>query len=119
MFEGDREREKGACFCFLCEIMHPSNLPAAAHEKQEANGQKSPGNGEHGSNKIVLSCSFLPFSKSCLLGQAGRSGRQADWIYVEQLKHRNINTEKKKPQKTLAPEERFMSKHSALSPVQT
>lgn len=33
MFEGDREREKEPVF-FLCEIMHPSNLPAVAHENQ-------------------------------------------------------------------------------------
>jgi len=46
--------------------MYPSNLPAVAHEKQEANGQKSPGNCERGSNKIVLSCPFLPFLKPVL-----------------------------------------------------
>lgn len=63
MFEGDRdrERERKESVFLLCEIMHPSNLPAVAHEKQEANGQKSLGICKHGSNNTVLSCPFLPF----------------------------------------------------------
>lgn len=61
MFEGDRERERKKPVVFLCEIMHPAQLPAAAQGKREANGQKSPGNCEHGSDNIVLSCPFLPF----------------------------------------------------------
>lgn len=59
MFEGDRERERKEPVFLLCEIINLSNLPAVAREKQEANGQKSPGTCERGSNKIVLSCPFL------------------------------------------------------------
>lgn len=81
MFEGDRERERKEPVFFLCEIVHPSNLPAVAHEKQEANGQKSPGNCKHSSNKIVLSCPFLPFLKSVVWDRLGDlAGRQIGYM---------------------------------------
>lgn len=81
MFEGDRERERKQPVVFLCEITHPSHLPAAAQAKREANGQESPGNCERGSDNIALSCPFLPFFNSVLWeGLGDLAGRQAGYM---------------------------------------
>lgn len=60
MFEGDGERQRMKAGLFLHEITHPSQLPAVAQEKQDANGQKAPGNCKHISVNTVLFCPFLP-----------------------------------------------------------
>lgn len=70
-----KETEKGAWFCFLCAIMHRSNLPAAAHEKQEANGQESPGKGERGSNSSFLFLSVLKVLSSGTGWEIWQAGR--------------------------------------------